>query len=352
MGLQRSPSYKQNVQPIKKTTNDEIKDNGSINMRTPYLSVPTTNEPFFDSSYNSWVVEHPSALGSFDLIMKATKGKRIVVFLDYDGTLSPIVDNPDLAVMSKEMRRAVREVAKYFPTSIISGRSRDKVKEFVKLSNVYYAGSHGMDIMAPPRPVKSSDGKHHKIALDKKGSEVRFQPAKKFMPAIQEIFTKLEEKTKKIQGARVEDNRFCISVHFRQVREEDYDMLEKKVKSVVENYPEFHLTEGKMVLEVRPSIEWNKGHALEYLLDTLGFSNSSTDVLPFYIGDDRTDEDAFKVIRSRGQGYPIIVSSIPKDTRALYSLHDPGEVLSFLVELGRWRKNLLLAGHLLDSRIR
>jgi trehalose 6-phosphate phosphatase len=236
------------------------------------------------------------------------------------------------------MRRAVREVAKYFPTSIISGRSRDKVKEFVKLSNVYYAGSHGMDIMAPPRPVKSSDGKHHNIALDKKGSEVRFQPAKKFMPAIQEIFTKLEEKTKKIQGARVEDNRFCISVHFRQVREEDYDMLEKKVKSVVENYPEFHLTEGKMVLEVRPSIEWNKGHALEYLLDTLGFSNSSTDVLPFYIGDDRTDEDAFKVIRSRGQGYPIIVSSIPKDTRALYSLHDPGEVLRFLLRLGRWRK--------------
>jgi hypothetical protein len=56
MGLQRSPSYKQNVQPIKKTTNDENKDNGSINMRTPYLSVPTTNEPFFDSSYNSWVV--------------------------------------------------------------------------------------------------------------------------------------------------------------------------------------------------------------------------------------------------------------------------------------------------------
>ena len=56
MGLQRSPSYKQNVLPIKKTANDENKDNGSINMRTPYLSVPTTNEPFFDSSYNSWVV--------------------------------------------------------------------------------------------------------------------------------------------------------------------------------------------------------------------------------------------------------------------------------------------------------
>lgn len=47
-------------------------------------------------------------------------------------------------------------------------------------------------------------------------------------------------------------------------------------------------------MEIRPSIEWNKGNALEYLLETLGFKDSS-DVLPLYIGDDRTDEDAFKV---------------------------------------------------------
>ncbi|KAK4571313.1 hypothetical protein RGQ29_029924 [Quercus rubra] len=333
MGLQRSPSNKPNVQPkpIPGTKNEENKVNG----------YSTTNEPILlNSSYNSWVVEHPSALRSFDRMMKATKGKRIVVFLDYDGTLSPIVNDPDLAFMSEKMRKAVCKVAKKFPTAIISGRCRDKVKDFVKLSNVYYAGSHGMDIMAPPRAVKSSDGKNHNIAPDKKGGEVLFQPAKKFMPAIQKIYRILEEKTKTIQGARVEDNRFCISVHYRQVREEDYGMLEETVKSVVETYQEFHVTEGKKVLEVRPSIEWNKGHALEYLLDTLGFSNSSTDVLPFYIGDDRSDEDAFKVIRSRGHGYPIIVSSIPKDTGALYSLCDPSEVLTFLEKLaGRREKS-------------
>ncbi|XP_041010009.1 probable trehalose-phosphate phosphatase 4 [Juglans microcarpa x Juglans regia] len=343
MGLQRSASYKQRVQPIQRTTKAENKGRDlSTNTRTPpFLSDPNTNDPVisFDSSYNSWVAEHPSALDSFDRMMKTAKGKRIVVFLDYDGTLSPIVDNPDRALMSDEMRAAVREVAKYFPTAIISGRSRDKVTEFVKLSNVYYAGSHGMDIMAPPRPVKSGAGNHQTTALHRKESthEVLFQPAKKFLPAIQEIFTMLEEKTEKIQGVRIEDNSFCVSVHFRQVREEDYGILEEKVKSVVEKYPEFHLTEGKMVLEVRPSIEWNKGHALEYLLDTLGFSNSC-DVLPLYIGDDRSDEDAFKVIRSRGQGYPIIVSSTPKDTNALYSLQDPSEVLSFLLRLARWKK--------------
>lgn len=60
------------------------------------------------------------------------------------------------------------------------------------------------------------------------------------------------------------------------------------------NYPDFHLTRGKKVLEIRPSIEWNKGDALKYLLETLGFRDSG-DVFPIYIGDDRTDEDAFKV---------------------------------------------------------
>ncbi|KAF3432863.1 hypothetical protein FNV43_RR23965 [Rhamnella rubrinervis] len=291
------------------------------------------------STYHSWLVEHPSALGTFDRMMKGAKGKRVVVFLDYDGTLSPIVDDPDRAFMSDEMRSAVREVAKYFPTAIISGRGRDKVKEFVKLSNVYYAGSHGMDIMAPPKPlIKSScDAKYNGVVLDKKCSEVLFQPAKKFLPTIREILAKLVEKTRKIQGARVEDNRFCISVHFRKVMEEDYGLLEDKVKSVVDNYPGFHLTEGKKVMEIRPSIEWNKGHALEYLLETLGH-NSTSEVLPLYIGDDRTDEDAFKVIRSRGEGFPIIVTSKPKDTKASYSLHDTSEVLTFLLRLARWRK--------------
>lgn len=334
MGLQKS--FK--LQPFSKPENEEKGVAGDV-VLVP-LGSPPAVPILSDPSYTSWMVEHPSALNSFERMMKATKGKKIVVFLDYDGTLSPIVNDPDKAFMSDEMRSAVREVGKYFPTAIISGRSRDKVKDFVKLGNVYYAGSHGMDIMAPAaRPVKTSDGKYHSILnSDKKGNEVIFQPAKEFLPAIQEIIAELEEETRKIQGAQVEDNRFCVSVHFRQVQEKDYEILEHKVKSVLEKYPDFRLNEGKKVMEIRPSIEWNKGHALEYLLDTFGFTNCK-DVLPLYIGDDRTDEDAFEVIQSRGQGFPIIVSSTPKDTKALYSLHDPSEVLTFLLRLARWRKS-------------
>ncbi|KAI4337953.1 hypothetical protein L6164_016314 [Bauhinia variegata] len=321
MGLQTShTASKQKVQPILK----------SMEEASDHKANP--------SSYESWMVRHPSALRHFDRLMKGATGKRIVVFLDYDGTLSPIVNNPDRAFMSDEMRAVVCEVAKCFPTAIISGRSRDKVKAFVKLSNVYYAGSHGMDIMAPAKPVvTSSNGKHDNTALNTTDDGVPFQPAKKFLPAIREILTVLETKIRDIQGARVEDNGFSISVHFRQVQEENYGILEEMVKSVLENFPDFCLNEGKKVLEIRPSIKWNKGHALEYFLDTLGLSSSSN-ILPVYIGDDRTDEDAFKVIHSRGQGYPIIVSSTPRDTQALYSLRDPSEVLIFLSRLAKWRK--------------
>ena len=76
---------------------------------------------------------------------------------------------------------------------------------------------------------------------------------------------------------------------------QDYGVLQEKVQSVLAKYPQFHLTRGKKVMEIRPSIKWNKGHALQYLLDTLGFASSSN-ILPIYIGDDQTDEDAFKVL--------------------------------------------------------
>ena len=72
-------------------------------------------------------------------------------------------------------------------------------------------------------------------------------------------------------------------------------------------------------------IRWDKGKALEFLLSALGFADADDDVFPIYVGDDRTDEDAFKVLRKRGQGVGILVSKHPKDTSASYSLQEPAE---------------------------
>jgi len=116
---------------------------------------------------------------------------------------------------------------------------------------------------------------------------------------------------------------------------QSWSTLADLVKSVLTDYPKLKLTQGRMVFEVRPTIKWDKGKALEFLLESLGFADC-TDVLPVYIGDDRTDEDAFKVLRKRGQGVGILVSKHPKDTSASYSLQEPAEAsaVSFVPGVG------------------
>ncbi|XP_020215083.1 trehalose-phosphate phosphatase A [Cajanus cajan] len=292
-------------------------------------------------SYFSWLLKYPSALTSFDQITNYAKGKRIALFMDYDGTLSPIVDNPDCAFMSDNMRTAVKKVAEYFPTAIISGRSRDKVYQFVGLTELYYAGSHGMDIIGPVRQSVSDNHPNCIRSTDKQGTEVNlFQPAAEFLPMINEVLKSLQECTKDIKGAKVENNKFCVSVHYRNVEEKSWDLVGQRVHDVLKDYPRLRLTHGRKVLEVRPVINWDKGKAVTFLLESLGLNNCD-DVLPIYIGDDRTDEDAFKVLREGNRGYGILVSSAPKESNAVYSLRDPSEVMEFLKSLVLWKSSTL-----------
>ncbi|CAK9174934.1 unnamed protein product [Ilex paraguariensis] len=253
---------------------------------TPFLSV--------SEDHSSWMDNHPSALDKFEQITNASKGKQIVMFLDYDGTLSPIIEDPDLAFMDRKMRKTVRKLAGYFPTAIVSGRCRDKVYNFVRLAELYYAGSHGMDTKGPSKGSK----------YEKDSQVVLFQPASEFLPMIDEVilhsssykvYQALLETTKSTPGAKVENNKFCVSVHFRCVDELKWSELAQQVRSVLKEYPKLRMTQGRKVLEIRPTIKWDKGKALEFLVESLGYSNN-TDVFPVYIGDDRTDEDAFKVM--------------------------------------------------------
>ncbi|CAA7027156.1 unnamed protein product [Microthlaspi erraticum] len=277
---------------------------------------------------NSWIMEHPSALEMFEKIMEASGGKQIVMFLDYDGTLSPIVDDPDKAFMSSKMRRTVKKVAKCFPTAIVTGRCIDKVYNFVKLAELYYAGSHGMDIKGPAKGFS----RHKRVR-----QSLLYQAASDYLPIIDEVCRQLVEKTKTTPGAIVENHKFCASVHFRCVDEKRWSELVLQIRSVLKEYPTLNLTQGRKVFEIRPMIEWDKGKALEFLLQSLGFGNSNS-VFPVYIGDDRTDEDAFKMLRDRGEGFGILVSKYPKDTDASYSLQDPSEVMDFLQRLVEWKQ--------------
>ncbi|KAG2299024.1 hypothetical protein Bca52824_035496 [Brassica carinata] len=332
--------------PRKKTgILDDVKANAWLDAMiasspTPAL-VNKDNDATTDMTYQEWTVKYPSALTTFEKIMSVGKGKRIALFLDYDGTLSPIVEEPDAAYMSSDMRTAVQNVAKYFPTAIISGRSRDKVYEFVGLSELYYAGSHGMDIMSP-----EGESLYHKhlsrtVSINEQGKDVNlFQTASEFLPMIDKVLCSLVESTKDIKGVKVEDNRFCISVHYRNVEEKNWTLVAQCVDDVIKTYPKLRLTHGRKVLEIRPVIDWDKGKAVTFLLESLGLNNCE-DVLPIYVGDDRTDEDAFKVLRNGpNHGYGVLVSAMPKVSNAFYSLRDPSEVMEFLKALVTWKRSL------------
>jgi trehalose-phosphatase len=250
----------------------------------------------------------PSALDSMEEIRKETEKKEVAVFLDYDGTLTPIVDSPDRAVLSDQMRDTVKKLAQLCTVAVISGRDLQDVRNMVDIEGIFYAGSHGFDIAGP------------------RGREAQFQQGKEFLPALDKAEEMLAGKLEEIKGALLERKKFSIAVHYRKVQEQEAERVEEVVDRVLEQFPRLRKSYGKKVYELQPKIDWHKGRALLWVLDALDLNKP--EVLPFYIGDDTTDEDAFIAIRDRGIG--IVVMEKPRTTEARYALKDPDETRKFL----------------------
>lgn len=254
--------------------------------------------------------ELPSALGSGDEIAARLKGKRPAMFLDYDGTLTPIVSQPEDAILSDSMRDVLRELAGLCTVAIVSGRDRADVEPLVALDGLIFAGSHGFDIKGPDLRMEYEGGKER-------------------LPDLAEAERQLHQLIDPIAGARVERKRFAIANHYRNVADEDVPRVEEAVRQVLGGHERLRLSHGKKVIELRPDIDWDKGRAVFWLLDALGLDGD--DVLPFYLGDDVTDEDAFAVLSGRGIG--VIVGNPSYKTNASYGLRNTPEVELFLSQL-------------------
>jgi len=250
----------------------------------------------------------PSALDHVEEIA-GNRGRDLAIFLDYDGTLTPIVNDPEKALLSDSMRQTLRALARHMPVAILSGRDLDDVRRRVDIDGIIYAGSHGFDIAGP--------------------NELRKEVAKEFLVKLDQAERSLRKELAGIAGARVERKRFSIAAHYRMVNERDFPNLERIVSQVATRYPELRRMNGKKVYELQPDIDWDKGRAVLWLLQTLGLEQA--DVIPIYIGDDRTDEDAFRALAKKGVG--ILVSEHPRAAAAGYLLKDPSDVEHFLREL-------------------
>lgn len=256
----------------------------------------------------------PSAFDRLARIDALASRKRLVVFLDYDGTLTPIVARPEDAVLSPEMREAVRRLASRCTVAVISGRDLRDVRALVGLDELFYAGSHGFEIAGP------------------RGWRAQYEKGAEFLPLLDDLERELAARLAAIPGAQLERKKYSIAAHYRNVtRPGGEELVRRAVAGALEHRPNLRVSAGKMVLDIQPAIDWNKGKAVLWLLEAMQLDSCST--LPLYIGDDTTDEDAFRVVRERGVA--ILVREEPRRTLAGYALENTAEVRRFIEALAR-----------------
>lgn len=240
----------------------------------------------------------------------------MLVALDFDGTLSPIIARPEEASLLVAVEGPLRRLAARPDTvvAIVSGRGLADVRGRVGLERLYYAGNHGFEIEGP-------------------GVDRVHAAAAEARPALEACIEALEAALDGEPGVEVEDKRWTLSIHYRRA---ERDGAEERVRGAIDAHcrrPELRVTEGKKIFEVRPNVDWHKGRATEFLLETVGAGGEPGGELPaIFIGDDRTDEDAFAVVRDLGGGI-VVGDPPPAGTRAVAFVRSPDEVAVLVREL-------------------
>ncbi|MFQ5966827.1 MAG: trehalose-phosphatase [Acidimicrobiia bacterium] len=238
-------------------------------------------------------------------------GVRPGIFCDYDGTLTEIVDDPAAALLSAATRSALHRLAACCPLGIVSGRRLSELKELVGVPGIMYVGSHGLEIVTP-------DGE-------------LFEPeeAKQVLPDLERAKADLAVALAELPGIVLERKPFSLVVHTRRAKSSE---ARRRATAAADAYvagnSRLMIQRGKEVSELRPALDWDKGSAVGFLVGNLAGTTGSQ---VLYIGDDLTDESAFRWVRSQG-GVAIVVGTSGR-TAAHYQLADPAETASFLARL-------------------
>ena len=251
----------------------------------------------------------PDALASFAQIAGVVSARRPAIFFDFDGTLSTIVDDPEAAALVPGADKALQALAALYPVAILSGRGLDDIRERVGIPGLWYAGSHGFEIVSP-------DGSHHSN-----------ETAAAAIPVLAEAAAELTERLAPVAGVRVEHKRYAVAVHYRNARADAAATVTAAVHHVG-GRKGLKVTSGRKVVELRPDIDWDKGTTLEWIVDQV---SGQEPLLPIFIGDDLTDEDAFDSVLHDGIG--IVVRHAEdgdRATAARFSLEDPDRTREFV----------------------
>ncbi len=247
--------------------------------------------------------------------------RPVLLFLDFDGTLTPIAIHPGAVSIPARLKSVLSRLALLSSVTpvIVSGRSLADLGKKIAVRGIIYAGNHGMELRGPGvrlfKPV---------------GSESRSD--------MKEICRRLKKSCASLPGILVEDKKYTLSVHYRKLRPRQIISARRIFRQVVTPYlkkKKIKITSGKKVWEIRPPVTWNKGSVVLWILGQV--RRTDKNFLPVFVGDDKTDEDAFRVVKGAGMG--VKVAERPRDrSSAFYFLKNPGEVLEFLKRLIKLKK--------------
>jgi len=266
------------------------------------------------------IADLPHALRDRDELARRLAEKRPAVFLDYDGTLTPIVDRPEDAIISSRMRDAIRLLARRCPVCVVSGRDRRVVQDLMGLDNLIVAGSHGFDIWSPD------------------AGTLEHEASGGFEALLERVTNRVRDQAGAIDGALIEPKKASVAVHYRLVSDSERPRIKALVDRLLAEHPdELKVTPGKMVYEIQPKLDWDKGKAVLHLLGALDLDHE--DIVALYLGDDITDEHAFEALKGMGVGVFVGDPDDPevagRPTAADFVLTSIQEVERFLGTLAR-----------------
>ncbi|HZU49806.1 MAG TPA: trehalose-phosphatase [Mycobacterium sp.] len=256
--------------------------------------------------------ELPDALQALD----AVAARPPAVFFDFDGTLSDIVDDPDAAQLSAGAAEALMSLTAQCPVAVLSGRDLADVRQRIGLPGIWYAGSHGFEMTGP------DEAHHHN------------EDAAAAIPVLERAAADLREQLGQIAGVVVEHKRFGVAVHYRNAASDRVGEVLAAVRAAGQRST-LRVTTGREVIELRPNVDWDKGKTLRWVLDHVSDAES-TPLMPVYLGDDITDEDAFDAVHD--DGVAIVVRHTEdgdRATAAQYALESPQRVVVFTERLAR-----------------
>lgn len=242
--------------------------------------------------------------------------RQPAVFFDFDGTLSDIVDDPDAAGLAPGAAEALLLLSAECPVAVLSGRDLADVRQRVALPGIWYAGSHGFELIGP-------DGEHHQN-----------DAAASAIPVLEEAAGELRRRLGTITGVALEHKRFGVAVHYRNAARDQVGEVLSAVRGAG-RHTGLRVTTGREVIELRPDIDWDKGETLRWVVDQIR-EDGSGPLLPVYLGDDITDEDAFDAVRDDGVG--IVVrhrDDGDRGTAARFALDSPARVSEFTRRLAQ-----------------